>query len=64
MNQENGGNISKKIQRLKKNLEIVVPLKHLSNFGRTLDMPLINCEVSLILTRSKNCVLTVLQHKQ
>ena len=27
------------------NLEIVVPLKHLSNFWRTLDMPLINCEV-------------------
>ena len=40
-----------------KNVEIVVPLRHLSNFWRTLDMPLINCEVSLILTWSKNCVL-------
>ena len=33
----------------KENVEIVVPLKYLSNFWRTLDMPLINCEVSLTL---------------
>ena len=33
-----------------KNVEIMVPLKYLSNFWRTLEMPLINCEVSLILT--------------
>ena len=33
-----------------KEAEIVVPLKHLSNFWRTLDMPLINCEINLILT--------------
>ena len=44
--------------RTKENVEIVVPLKYLSNFWRTLDMVLINCEVSLILTWSKNCVLT------
>ena len=42
----------------KENVEIVVPLKYLSNFWRTLDMPLINCEVSLTLTWSQNCVLT------
>ena len=35
-----------------------MPLKHLRIFLRTLDMPLINCEVSLTLTWSKNCVLT------
>ena len=35
----------------------MVPLKHLSNFWRTLEMPLINCEVNLILTWSSNCVL-------
>ena len=35
-----------------------MPLKHLSNFWRTLDMPLINCEINLILTWSENCVLT------
>ena len=41
-----------------KDVEIIVPLKHLSNFWRTLEMPLINCEVNLILTRSKDCVIT------
>ena len=45
---------SKEIQKL----EIVVPLEYLSKFWRTLDMPLINCEVSLTLTWSENCVLT------
>ena len=42
----------------KEKVEIVVQLKHLSNFWRTLDMPLINCEVSLNSTWSENCVLT------
>ena len=36
------------------NVEIMVPLKYLSNFWRTLEMPLINCEVELILTCSAN----------
>ena len=40
-----------------KNIEIMVPLKYLSNFWRTLEMPLINCEVNLILTWSSHCVL-------
>ena len=38
-------------------VEIMVPLKYLSNFWRTLEMPLINCEVNLILTWSANCVI-------
>ena len=33
-----------------KDVEIMVPLKYLSNFWRTLEVPLINCEVNLILT--------------
>ena len=33
--------------------EVVVPLKHLSNFWRSLDIPLINREVEIILTWSK-----------
>ena len=33
-----------------KDVEIMVPLKYLSNFWRTLEMPLINCEANLILT--------------
>ena len=41
-----------------KEAEIVVPLKHLSDFWRTLDMPLFNYEINLILTWSENCVLT------
>ena len=35
----------------------MVPLKYLSNFCRTLEMPLINCEIELILTWSGNCVI-------
>ena len=37
------------------NVEIMVPLKYLSNFWRTLEMPLINSEVKLILNWSANC---------
>ena len=40
------------------NVEIIVPLKYLNNFWGTLEMPLINCEVNLILTWSKDCVIT------
>ena len=37
-----------------KDVEIMVPLKYLSNFWRTREIPLINCEVTLLL----NCVIT------
>ena len=40
-----------------KDVEKMVALKYLSNFWRTLEMPLINCEVNLILTWSSTCVL-------
>ena len=40
-----------------KDVEIMVPLKYLSNFWRTLEMPLINCELNLTLTWSSTCVL-------
>ena len=42
----------------KDDVEIAVPLKYLSNFWRTQDIPLINCEVPLTLTWSENCVIT------
>ena len=42
-----------------KDVEIMVPLKYLSNFWRTLEMPSISCEVNLILTWSSTCVITV-----
>ena len=41
----------------KNETEVFIPLKHLSNFWRSLYIPLINCQVELILTWSKNCVL-------
>ena len=41
-----------------KDVEIIVLLKYLSNFWRTLEMPLINCEVNLILAWSKDCVIS------
>ena len=46
-----------------KEVEIAVPLKNLNNFWRTLDVPLINCEVSLTLTWSANSVITSLEKR-
>ena len=43
--------------------EVAIPLKHLSNFWRSLNIPLINCKVELILTCSKNCVLADMTRK-
>ena len=40
------------------NVEIAVPLKYLSKFWRILEMLSINCEVNLILTWSKDCVIS------
>ena len=40
------------------NVERIVPLKYFSNFWRTLEIPLINCKVNLILTWLKDCVIT------
>ena len=37
----------------KRNVKIVVPLKYLSNFFRSLEMPLINCKIKLNLTWKK-----------
>ena len=50
------------IKKVKK-IEIAVPLKHLRNFWKTLDIPLINCEVSLALSWSVNCVITSLEKR-
>ena len=48
----NNGNIAGRVD-----VEIMVPLKYLSNFWRTLEMPLVNCEIELILDWSANCVI-------
>ena len=41
-----------------KNVKIITPLKRFSNFWRTYEMPLINCEGNLILAWSSTCVIT------
>ena len=46
-----------------KEVETVVSLKYLSNLWRALDMPLINCYVSLTLTWSEKCVITNLEKR-
>ena len=48
----NNGNIAERV-----NIEIMVPLKYLTNLLRTLEMPLINCEIELILEWPGNCVI-------
>ena len=40
----------------RKNVKILTSLKYLSKFWRTLEMPLITCEMNFILTWSANCV--------
>ena len=42
----------------KLSIKVVVPLKHLSNFFKSLEMPLINCKIKLNLTWKKECVLS------
>ena len=41
-----------------KEAKIVVPLKYLSNFWRSLEMPLINCKVHLELNWIEDCILS------
>ena len=41
-----------------KDVEIAVPLKYVSNFWRTIEMPLINCEINLQLKWSPTCFIT------
>ena len=38
--------------------EVFTPLKYLSNFWRSLDLPLINCEKELDLSCSKKCIIS------
>ena len=41
-----------------KDTKIVVPLEYLSNFWRSLEMPLINCKVHLELNWIEDCILS------
>ena len=42
----------------KRSVKVVVPLNYLSNFFRSLEMPLINCKIKFNLTWKKECVLS------
>ena len=59
-------NITGKLEGSNTEIEvgIVVSLKHLSNFWRTLDMLLINCETKLILTWSEKFLITNSAHRE
>ena len=46
-----------------KEVEIAVPLKHLGNFWNSLNIPLVNCEVSLTLSWSETCVITSMEKR-
>ena len=45
--------------RRKNEVKIAVPWKYLSNFWRSLEMPLMNCKVKLSLKWIENCILTI-----
>ena len=40
------------------NVKLVVPLKYVSNFFRSLEMPLVNCKIDLQLTWHKDCMIS------
>ena len=42
----------------KEGVKIIVPLKYLGNFWRSLEMPLINCKIELSLKWIENCILS------
>ena len=51
------GEVGYDANKVGKNItEVVIALKHLSYFWKTLNIPLINCEVELIFTWPKTCV--------
>ena len=46
--------------RVFKDVKIAIPLKYLSNFWRSLEMPLINCKIHLELHWSRDCVMSTI----
>ena len=40
------------------NVKLVVPLKYINNFFRSLEMPLVNCKTDLELTWHKDCMIS------
>ena len=61
---DNNGNVTANTTSLKcksifgvNNVKLVVPLKYVSNFFRSLEMPLVNCKIDLELTRTKHSLI-------
>ena len=52
-----GNTVADQTNGILKNATIAVPLRYLSNFWRSLEMLLINCNVKLKLKWTKHCVL-------
>ena len=67
-NPDGAGQIDDPIYNVNKNgtqeVELAIPLKHLGNFWRALNIPLISCEVSLELKWDKNCVITSSEQRE
>ena len=42
----------------KSDAEVIVPLKYLTNFRASLNLPLINCEIELAWSCSKECIIS------
>ena len=55
-NTEDGG-VGANVYRICKNIQIPVPLKYISSFFKSLELPLINTELNLELSWAKNCIL-------
>ena len=43
-------------------VKIAVPLKYFCNFWRSLEMPLIHCNINLDLNWTKSCVMSTIAH--
>ena len=52
-----------KIKEVTKEVEIAVSLKHIGNFWNSLNILLLNCEVSLTLSWSETCVITSMEKR-
>ena len=53
-----GDTVADGVNKKKDGVKIATPLKYLSNFGRSLKMPLINCKIELSLKWYEDCILS------
>ena len=53
-----GDTVADGANRKKEGVKIAVPIKYMSNFWRSLEIPLINCRAELSLSWNENCMLS------